>query len=112
MFRGLDVCCARCFLVGGEGRAPKFSADDATPGSCPRSDTGTMLQIGLYYNKSANMRIEGSYTMVENSSNLKVYSGGKNTYWLTATWAFPGTKRVSRMTERFADVAFTKDAEQ
>jgi tetratricopeptide (TPR) repeat protein len=88
------------------------AADDATPGSCPRSDTGTMLQIGLYYNKSANMRIEGSYTMVENSSNLKVYSGGKNTYWLTATWAFPGTKRVSRMTERFADVAFTKDAEQ
>ena len=88
------------------------SSEESTPSSCPRADTGNMIQLGLYYNKSANTRFEGAYTMVENSSNLKVYSGGKNTIWFSATWAFPGTKRVSRMTERFADAAFTKDAEQ
>ncbi len=88
------------------------NTDEGTPASCPRSDTGNMIQIGLYYNKSTNTRFEGTYTMVENSSNLKVYSGSKNTIWFSAIWAFPGTKRVSRMTERFADAAFTKDAEQ
>lgn len=88
------------------------SNEESKVESCPRSDTGNMIQIGLYYNKSSNVRFEGTYTMVENSSNLKVYSGSKNTIWFSAIWAFPGTKRVSRMTERFADAAFTKDAEE
>jgi hypothetical protein len=97
--------------TGGCGATVPQSGDEK-PSSCPRTDTGNMIQIGLYYSKSTNTRFEGSYTMVENSSNLKVYSGTKNTILLNATWAFPGTKRVTRMTERFADAAFTKDSEQ
>jgi hypothetical protein len=97
--------------TGGCGSAD-VAAEGATRSACARSDSGNMVQIGLYYNKSSNMRFEAAYSMVENSSNLKVYSSGKNSFWFTATWAFPGTKRVSRMTERFADAAFTKDAEQ
>ena len=92
--------------------AAATATETSTPVSCPRSDSGNMIQIGLYYSKSSNLRFELAYLMVENSSNLKVYSESKNTIWGTVVWAFPGTKRVSRMTERFADAAFTKDAEQ
>ena len=80
--------------------------------SCPRTDSGNMMQVTIYYNKTPNLRFDFSYLTVENSSNLKVYSETKSAFRANVIWAFPGTKRVSRMTERFADAAFTKDSEQ
>jgi tetratricopeptide (TPR) repeat protein len=80
--------------------------------TCPRTDSGNMMQLTVYYNKTPNLRFDFSYLMVENSSNIKVYSESKSSFRANVTWAFPGTKRVSRMTERFADAAFTKDSDQ
>ncbi len=82
------------------------------PVACTRTDSGNMIQITVYYEKSQNLRFDASYLMVENSSNQKVYSDSKNTILATATWAFPGTRRVAKMTRRFADAAFTKDSEE
>jgi hypothetical protein len=82
------------------------------PVACTRADSGNMIQITVYYEKSQNLRFDASYLMVENSSNQKVYSDSKNTILATATWAFPGTRRVAKMTRRFADAAFTKDSEE
>jgi tetratricopeptide (TPR) repeat protein len=90
----------------------KSTGDTPTVNLCTRSDTGTLMQVGLYWNYSANLRFTGSYQMVENSSVMKEFSESANTIRLDATWAFPGVKRVSRMMDRFADLAFTKDTEQ
>ncbi|MCX6126697.1 MAG: hypothetical protein NTV34_18340, partial [Proteobacteria bacterium] len=79
---------------------------------CKRADNGTLTQAGLYWDYSANLRFTGSYQMVENSSVMKEYSESINSIKVDVTWAFPGVKRVSRMTERFADPAFAKDSEQ
>jgi Tfp pilus assembly protein PilF len=86
-------------------------SDNPKPVVCDRNDTGTMTQITVYYEKSQNLRLDLSYLMVENGSDLKVYSDSKNTLLGSVTWAFPGTRRVSKMTRRFSDAAFTKDTE-
>lgn len=82
---------------------------DATRSSCRRSDSGQMLQVALYWDKSPNLRFSFNGLMVENKSNQKVFSKSKLVYVGGVSWAFPGTVRVSKMTERFADAAFTKD---
>ena len=68
-----------------------------------------MLQVALYWDKSPNLRFSFNGLMVENKSNQKVFSKSKLVYVGGVSWAFPGTVRVSKMTERFADAAFTKD---
>jgi hypothetical protein len=80
--------------------------------NCDRSDSGTLMQLGIYWNQTANLRFSGSYQMVESSSEMKEYSETINTIRLDATWAFPGVKRVTRMAERFVDSAFARDDEQ
>jgi len=80
--------------------------------TCARADSGKMIQGGVYYNKTQNLRFEFSYLMVENGSSQKVYSESSTRWVGSVIWAFPGTKRVSRMTGRFADAAFTKDTDQ
>jgi Tfp pilus assembly protein PilF len=97
-----------CNFTGG---TPTTTAED-TVNSCPRTDSGTLMQLGLYWNYSSNLRLSGSYQIVENSSIMKEYSETTNSIKFDATWAFPGVRRVSRMTERFIDPPFIKDAEQ
>lgn len=87
-------------------------ADDNPVSKCNRSDSGTLMQAGVYWSQNANLRFSGSYLMVENSSGMKEYSESRNVIRFDVTWAFPGVKRVSRMTDRFADIAFTKDTDQ
>lgn len=94
---------------------PTSSTDEgsATPvSSCKRSDSGTLIQGGVYWNQNANLRYSGSYLTVENSSEMKEYSESRQVFRFDITWAFPGVKRVNRMTGRFADIAFTKDTDQ
>ncbi|MCX6116768.1 MAG: tetratricopeptide repeat protein [Proteobacteria bacterium] len=102
---------------GSQGGAPATgSASSATTAApinyCTRADSGTLIQLGLYWEHSANLRFSGSYQMVENSSGMKEFSENQNTIKVDVTWAFPGVKRVSRIMDRFADAAFTKDSEQ
>lgn len=107
-----------CGSNGGEPSSSTLTigfTEDASPtavSSCTRSDSGTLIQGGVYWNQNANLRYSGSYLMVENSSGMKEYSEGRSVIRFDVTWAFPGVKRVNRMTGRFADIAFTKDTDQ
>jgi hypothetical protein len=87
-------------------------SENPAPVACIRSDIGNMLQVNVYYERSQNLRFDVSYLMVENSSAQKVYSENTNTISAGLVWAFPGTRRVAKMTRRFSDAAFTKDSEQ
>lgn len=79
---------------------------------CRRTDSGQMIQVSVYYDRSPNLRFGINGLMVENRSNQKVYSDSKMAYSGGVTWSFPGTSRVLKMTSRFADAAFTKDTEE
>jgi outer membrane protein assembly factor BamD (BamD/ComL family) len=89
-----------------------IDSENPIPVACIRADTGNLIHLNVYYEKSQNLRFDLSYQMVENSSGQKVYSESKNSLSAGVVWAFPGTRRVAKMTKRFADVAFTKDTEQ
>lgn len=96
------------------GCTAKTSLDDKGESStkrvaCSRSDSGSMIHLGVYYDRSPFLRFNIGALLVENGSSMKVYSDSKKVYRASVIWAFPGTKRVSRMTERFADAAFTKE---
>lgn len=87
-------------------------ADDSARVYCVRRDSGQLIQVAVYYDYSANLRFNVQALMVENKSNQKVFSTSKSAYSGGVSWSFPGTVRVSRMTERFADAAFTKDVNE
>ena len=71
-----------------------------------------MYQVGAYWNWTQFKRISGSYLVVTNSNpKQKEFSGGKQSFNVSFTMAFPSVKRVDRFVNRFADSAFTKEAE-
>jgi outer membrane protein assembly factor BamA len=88
------------------------NSDDNVRVYCVRRDAGQMAQVTVYYDKSTNLRFQFQALMVENKSNRKVFSNSEVAYSGGVSWSFPGTVRVSRMTERFADAAFTKDTDE
>ncbi len=88
------------------------NGDNPAPVACMRADSGNLIHLNVYYEKTQNMRFDLSYLMVENGSDQKVYSESQSNLTAGVTWAFPGTRRVTKMTRRFADAAFTKDTEQ
>lgn len=96
----------------GSCKSSSIEESDAAPPhvACTRSDSGSMFQLGLYYQKSQFLRFSLGGLFIENGSNMKVFSSSKKIYQGSVLWAFPGTKRVSKMTGRFADAAFTKDS--
>jgi outer membrane protein assembly factor BamD (BamD/ComL family) len=100
--------------TGGCGSTPSTTSpsDDDARVSCRRKDSGQMLQVAVYYDRSANLRFNFQALMVENKSPQKVFSSSKVSYLGGVRWSFPGTVRVSRMTERFADAAFTKETDE
>jgi len=101
---------ASCSFVpsDGEGRTEASSI----PVSCAREDSGQMMGIGLQWNLSQFRRLEFSYLQVTNkNSQQNVYDKTSSTFLVTATFAFPSVERVARYVERFADTAFTKEAE-
>ena len=88
------------------------TSDDNARVYCVRQDAGQLVQVTVYYDKSTNLRFQFQALMVENKSNRKVFSDSEVAYSGGVSWSFPGTVRVSRMTERFADAAFTKDTDE
>lgn len=99
--------------TGGCGQGqPASNVESGVRTSCRRGDAGQMIQVSVYYDRSANLRFNVLALMVENKSNQKVFSSSKMGYAGGVSWSFPGTERVNRMTERFADAAFTKDSDE
>lgn len=86
--------------------------DAASPTRCPRTDTGIMYQVGIYWNYSPFHRLGFSYEHVENQNKVqKEFDESSDTYKVTATIAFPNVRRVMRFVNRYGDSAFTKENE-
>lgn len=84
----------------------------ATPTECFRTDTGLLFQAGVYWNWTQFQRFSATYQQVENKNpQQKEFDESKQTIQVSYTVAFPSVKRVTRFVDRYADTAFTKDAE-
>jgi hypothetical protein len=87
-------------------------AADSQPIQCQRTDSGLMYQVGGYWNWTQFMRLSGNYLVVTNSNpKQKEFAGSKQSFNVAFTMAFPSVKRVDRFVNRFADSAFTKEAD-
>lgn len=82
------------------------------PKTCRRTDDGKLFEISGHWDYSQFHRLEASIAQVSNQNpSLKVYDKSKLTLEFRLTWAFPNAERVIRYVDRFADSAFTKEAE-
>lgn len=82
------------------------------PNVCHRDDSGTLFQAGAYWNYTQFQRISVDVQFVENKNpQQKEFEESKMTVQAAYTMAFPSVKRVQRFVDRYADSAFTKDAE-
>ena len=81
----------------------------STPRGCNRNDTGTLYQLGLYWNRTQFQRVSMLIQYISNeNADQKEFNQSTKNIQLMYTLAFPSVKRVSRFVDRFADAAFTK----
>lgn len=79
---------------------------------CFRSDTGLLYEVGVYWNYTQFQRFSFGMQVVQNSNaEQKEYEESRQVIQGSFTMAFPSVKRVVRFVDRYADSAFTKDAE-
>lgn len=79
---------------------------------CPRTDTGSLLQAGVWWNWTQFQRFSADIQMVENkNADQQEFEESKMMVQFQYTMAFPSVKRVARFVNRYADTAFTKEAE-
>jgi hypothetical protein len=98
------------FVESGEGLSSGGASD--FPKTCQRTDTGQLMEVAGFWNYSQFHRLEGAIKSISNSNpSLKVFDKSKYTMEFRLTWAFPNAERVIRYVDRFADSAFTKEAE-
>lgn len=93
--------------------APQPAGPDlkAKPIDCERNDTGLLLQAGAAWTFSQYNRLDGFIQIVQNdNAELEEYQEQKVSAQVGWTMAFPSVKRVSRIVDRYADSAFTKEA--
>jgi tetratricopeptide (TPR) repeat protein len=82
------------------------------PVVCARKDQGLMFQGMVYWNWTQFQRLSLSALIVRNQNpRQKEYEDQIRRYQVSYTLAFPSVKRVARFVDRFADTAFTKEAE-
>lgn len=90
--------------TGGEGVSQ--------PKACPRTDTGTLFQAGIWWNWTQFQRFSADVQLVQNRNpDQTEFEESKTMFQFYYTMAFPSVKRVTRMVNRYADTAFTKEAE-
>ncbi len=94
------------------GAATPTDGNPAAPKSCARDDTGTMIQLGVYWNWTQFQRLSATIQVVDNkNAQQKEFEESKQTIQVMYTMAFPSVKRVTRFVDRYADTAFTKEPE-
>lgn len=96
------------------------TAGGQTPGNnipsraneCSRNDTGTLIQAGVWWNWTQFQRFSADLQMVENKNPAQQeFEESRLLIQFQYTMAFPSVKRVTRFVNRYADTAFTKEAE-
>jgi len=84
----------------------------SAPVQCLRTDSGLMYQGGAYWNWTQFSRLSATFLVVTNSNaKQKEFASRKQSLNISFSMAFPSVKRVDRFVNRFADSAFTKEAE-
>lgn len=95
-----------------QGTDGSGGGNSTTPNSCAREDTGTLFQAGVHWNMNQFQRASAQIQLVENKNpNQKEFNESKMAIEFGLTMAFPSVKRVTRFVDRYADTAFTKEAE-
>ena len=86
--------------------------DGVAPRECPRTDSGILVQAGLYWNWTQFQRFSADVQFVSNrNADQKEFDESKMTIQFAYSLAFPSVQRVTRLVDRFADSAFTKEAQ-
>ena len=87
------------------------SPTPSEPALCRRDDSGTVFQGGLRWNIQDDTQLSTSLLYVDNgNSTMREYDFQQLKFLVTLTRAFPNVQRVERMSERFADYVFFKEA--
>lgn len=83
----------------------------ASPVLCTRDDSGLVLQGGVRWTLQDDTQISTSLLYVNNdNSTMEEYAFNQVKFQIGLTRAFPNVQRVERMSERFADYVFFKEA--
>lgn len=101
-----------CKTIAGDISTSAGSDASTSPTSCPRDDSGWLAEIGAYWNLTQFHRVTFSYSAAQSSNaEQQEFDESKQEFVATLSIAFPSVKRVTRFAQRFADLAFTKDAQ-
>ncbi len=88
------------------------SNQEITPTKCYRSDSGMIMQAGIYWNYTQFYRVGAYYEYIKNENGVqKEFDEQKSTFKVLVTVAFPSVKRVSRFIEKSADSPFNKEVQ-
>ena len=99
-------------VTGLENPNEQATSGAITPRSCPRVDTGTLFQASVQWSLNQFQRVSGQIQLVENKNpEQKEFNESTMSFEFALTMAFPSVKRVTRFVDRYADNAFTKEAE-
>jgi hypothetical protein len=83
----------------------------AQPTLCMRNDSGIVTQGGIRWNIQDDTQISTSLLYITNdNSTMQEYTFDQIKFQIALTRAFPNVQRVERLSERFADYVFFKEA--
>ena len=90
---------------------PPAPVEPSEPALCRRDDSGVVFQGGVRWNIQDDTQLSTSLLYVDNgNSTMQEYDFQQIKFLVTLTRAFPNVQRVERMSERFADYVFFKEA--
>ena len=76
-----------------------------------RNDSGIVVQGGIRWNIQDDTQVSTSALYVANdNSTMQEYTFDQIKFQIAVTRAFPNVQRVERLSERFADYVFFKEA--
>ena len=88
-----------------------ITSKPAPPTLCMRNDTGIVAQGGVRWNIHDDTQVTTSLLYVANeNSTMQEYTFDQIKFQIAVTRAFPNAQRVERLSERFADYVFFKEA--
>jgi len=83
----------------------------AAPTLCMRNDSGIVVQGGIRWNIKDDTQVSTSALYVANdNSTMQEFAFDQIKFQIAVTRAFPNVQRVERLSERFADYVFFKEA--
>jgi len=83
----------------------------AAPTLCMRNDSGIVVQGGIRWNIQDDTQVSTSALYVANdNSTMQEFAFDQIKFQIAVTRAFPNVQRVERLSERFADYVFFKEA--